>query len=488
MVDEYQDTNAIQERIVLALAAPDGNICVVGDDDQSLYRFRGATVRNILEFQGKFEAGKCRKIELVTNHRSHPGIIDFYNRWMLSIPSRSSWTGEEGQSYRHAKTIAPPGDGIPEYASVVKVAGAESQDSWNEEVLAFIKAIKERGLLADYNQLAFLFKSEKSPKAIALAAFLEENGVPVFSPRSALFFEREEVRLTIGAFAFMFPPLIERHLKWQADAELREWDYYRNCLDLFAAELRSDPARHEDLRKWCALKAKAHCDLRESTNYSFASLFYELLGFPMFSRYVDADLSAGAVDIRSVYNMALFSQLLAQFEFLHNIIVLTPEHLSRDLRCLFNQYFRYLMDGGIGEYEDFESAAPSGAVSFMTIRQAKGLEFPVVFVDSLNAVPTRSNEAIDRALADHYREEEPFEPPERLKYFDFWRLYYTAFSRAQDLLVLTGAENRRGAGRARLPSAYFAPAYDSLPCWREAGLESERVVFSALLPPSIKRE
>ena len=57
MVDEYQDTNTIQERIVLNLASRHHNICVVGDDDQGLYRFRGATIRNILEFARNFKPG-----------------------------------------------------------------------------------------------------------------------------------------------------------------------------------------------------------------------------------------------------------------------------------------------------------------------------------------------------------------------------------------------------------------------------------------------
>ena len=488
MIDEYQDTNAIQEKIVLMIAAPANRICVVGDDDQSLYRFRGATVRNILEFQKNFAPGQCKKIELVTNYRSHPAIIDFYNRWMSSIPAKGSWNGEDGQSYRHLKTIEPRETEFAEYAAVAKVAGQETRESWYEEVLAFIGALKDRGLLSDYNQLAFLFKSVKNEKAIGLADFLEEHGVPVFSPRSALFSKREEIRLLIGAFAFMFPPLIDRYLRWQAGAELKEWDYYRECLALFTDALRAEPALHEGLRKWCAQKAKAHSTLTENTNYTFASLFYGLLAFPMFSRYVDVDLSGQAVDLRPVYNLALFSQLLGKFEFLHNIIVIRPDGLERDLRSLFNQYFRFLMDGGIAEYEDFEGVSPPGCVSFLTIHQSKGLEFPVVLVDSLNSVPTRSDEEIDKALAEHYREAEPFEPPDRIKYFDFWRLYYTAFSRAQDLLILTGPENREGKGRARLPSAYFAPLYDAMPAWREAGLEPGRLALSHIKPPNVKRE
>ena len=70
MIDEYQDTNYIQEQIVFMLGSKHGNICVVGDDDQGLYRFRGATIRNILEFPHKFPDGKCKIIPLVVNYRS----------------------------------------------------------------------------------------------------------------------------------------------------------------------------------------------------------------------------------------------------------------------------------------------------------------------------------------------------------------------------------------------------------------------------------
>jgi Superfamily I DNA and RNA helicases len=488
MVDEYQDTNAIQEKIMLMMAAPSNNICVVGDDDQSLYRFRGATVQNILEFQKNFAPDACRKIELTTNYRSHPGIVDFYNRWMTGIPAKGSWIGDEGQSYRDPKVIQPQDAVFKDYASVAKVVGQETQDSWNDEVLSFVESLKAKSILKDYNQIAFLFRSVKSEKAIKLASFLEEHGIPVFSPRSALFFEREEVRLLLGAFSFMFPNLVEKYLKWQEGAELKEWKYYEDCLSLFTAAVRENRDENATLLKWCAQKAKFHTEMRENANYGFASLFYELLAFPMFSRYLDVDLAGGAADLRPIYNLALFSQLLAQFEFLHNIIVLTPERLTKDLRALFNQYFRFLIDGGIAEYEDFEGATPPGCVSFMTIHQSKGLEFPIVLVDSLNSVPTRSDEDIDKELAAHYRMNEAFEPVERIKYFDFWRLYYTAFSRARDFLALSGAENRQGKGRARLPSSSFLALYDGLPDWRDTGILSGDVGLSLVAPPAIKHE
>lgn len=81
MIDEYQDTNSIQEKLIFKLSATQ-NICVVGDDDQSMYRFRGATIENILNFKNKFLGKAVSEIKLVTNYRSAPEIINFYNKWM----------------------------------------------------------------------------------------------------------------------------------------------------------------------------------------------------------------------------------------------------------------------------------------------------------------------------------------------------------------------------------------------------------------------
>ena len=84
------------------IAGKNQNICVVGDDDQSLYRFRSARVENILDFSNHFEPGVCKKIRLETNFRSHPSIIEFYNEWM----KKGAWN-ENGQTFRHEKEIVP---------------------------------------------------------------------------------------------------------------------------------------------------------------------------------------------------------------------------------------------------------------------------------------------------------------------------------------------------------------------------------------------
>ncbi len=185
MVDEYQDTNNIQEQIIFLLAGNRKNICVVGDDDQGLYRFRGATIRNILEFPKKFS--ECRIIPLVMNYRSNDGIINFYNRYM-SRPLYFQWDG-----FRYEKTIQAAVPAAIKSPTVVKISGFLSADNWHKKIFNFIQNLKNSGKLTDYNQIAFLFRSVKNERAVNLANFFESNGINVYSPRSSMFFTRYEI-------------------------------------------------------------------------------------------------------------------------------------------------------------------------------------------------------------------------------------------------------------------------------------------------------
>ena len=135
MIDEYQDTNYVQEQLTFMLAGNEKNICVVGDDDQSLYRFRGATVRNIIEFPEKFKTDSCKRITLATNYRSEKEIIDFYNEWMNTTASnkfRFEW-----DKYRFDKKIIPGREDLSNEKTVIKIGGNEEKD-WQQKILMFI--------------------------------------------------------------------------------------------------------------------------------------------------------------------------------------------------------------------------------------------------------------------------------------------------------------------------------------------------------------
>ncbi|MBO1626155.1 ATP-dependent helicase [Bacillus arachidis] len=471
MIDEFQDTNTIQEEIIFLLAGRKKNICVVGDDDQGLYRFRGATIRNILEFPTKFEKGECEQVELVTNYRSHPSIIQFYNQWM----KQNEWS-YEGKTFRYDKRIESREGDHSDGGAVIKVSGSDGMRNWEEEVYQFLTHMKEKGKLSDWNQVAFLFRSVKNDKVVSLANYLEARSIPVYSPRSNMFFEREEIRFLIGAFMFLFPQFSQVR-KREENIHLKEWEMYDQCLREFAVELRKQ--ENQKLLKWCQIRAKEHMNLQQNTDYSFAGLFYQLLQFDLFNRFLEQGLYK-VKDSRPIRNLALFSKLLTKFEYLHRVTVFTPKTINAHLTTFFNQFLRFLINGGINEYEDESEYAPSGCVSFLTIHQSKGLEFPIVIVDSLDATPRKQYNDLDEVLQENYYRKKPFEPLKRTKYYDFWRLYYTAFSRAQNLLALSCQENTAsGQGTKSVPSKSFVDSYGKLTSWRKINhifdLELEKV-------------
>ncbi|MDO8368095.1 MAG: ATP-dependent DNA helicase [Saprospiraceae bacterium] len=477
MVDEYQDTNTIQERILFLLAKKHRNIAVVGDDDQGLYRFRGATIRNILEFPKAFPG--CNQVELYTNYRSHPEIVQFYNRWMNEL----DWT-HEGQQFRFDKTIKAREGVFPDTAAVVKVACEGDYEAWYQEVFEFLQHLTNSGKLTDLNQVAFLFRSVKNENVLGLSHYLEERGINVFSPRSSLFFEREEVQLLFGCLFFIFPDW-KQMLQYDPERTYGIWTYYEACLARFVEELKGDPVKHAELLKWGRIKAKAHMVMADATNYAFAALIYQMLEYPMFAEFLNVDLNSNKKDLRPAYNIALLTKLLFKFEYLYHISVIAPKDKEKILRNLFNDYFRFLYDGGIEEFEDFDEYAPSGCVSFMTIHQSKGLEFPVTLVGSINLVPRKDYDDIDQILQNEFYAKPPFEPIENIKNYDFWRLFYTAFSRPQNLLALTC---RIKEGQGKSPSRYFDRVFRPLPSWRDPAFDVSKLDFEAIKPVNIKHE
>jgi DNA helicase-2/ATP-dependent DNA helicase PcrA len=454
MVDEYQDTNYIQEQLVFLLAGDHHNICVVGDDDQGLYRFRGATIRNILEFPRKFKEGECRQIHLVVNYRSESGIVDFYNRWMKST---SGWDFHfDWGKFRYDKTIVPAKKSTLQSPTVVKLSTRGNDQGWHLEILTFIRKLKSSGKIKDYNQLAFLFNSVRDSRVTKLADFLEENGINVYSPRSDMFFQRPEIRKIMGCLMMMFPEyvdgLVKRSYKFIGR---KHYDYYYKCLDA-ANSLRTDP-RCQELFAFIQRHMSIHATLQGTTDYAYSGLLYYLFRFYPFNKILDTDVSERHVDLRPSRNLAMFTRIIGKYEYLNDIEVLSGKYIRNNTEFLFNQYLKLLYDGGIAEYEDESEYAPRDCVSFMTIHQAKGMEFPVVFVGSLDNTPKEENHGIPEVVKEKYYHRLPFEPADKIGYYDFWRKFYTAFSRAQNLLVLTCQEDER------TPSPCFEGVYRDLP-------------------------
>ena len=437
LVDEYQDTNYIQEQLLLKLTKTSCNLCVVGDEDQSLYRFRGATVRNILEFPQRVST--CPTVKLTTNYRSHRAIVERYDRWMAS----ADWSNRQGARFRYDKTIEADATGThPDYPSVIAIWGRDRRDeaTWFADLVEFLK---KNDVIADYSQVALLLHSVREDHSGPYLAALETNGIPAFCPRARAYFEIPEIRDLVACFAVLFG--WHGNGRGQVGGAVAELATYVN--DAIVQLGRRFGAPHPlavALQQWtseiAALQEGDALDLRP------ADYFYHLLAFDPFKHAVRNENIAR--------NLAIFSQLLNVFQSYYHYTVITYRNRESVRFHLFNSFLRLLHNGGINEYEDPHQPFPKGHVQVMTIHQAKGLEFPVVVVGSLST-QLSSPKQIDRDLSPFYHRP-PFEPEDRITLFDRMRLHYVAFSRPQKMLVLTAHEP---------PKDHFAPIWQGLPQW-----------------------
>lgn len=445
MIDEYQDTNSIQEKIILLMGAKRKNICVVGDDDQGLYRFRGATVKNILHFQQNFEVNECKKIELSINYRSNEDIVNFCNLWNEGL----NWDG-----WRYPKHMVSGKKRLNKTLGVIKISEF-SREKWLNKICRFILYLKNTRKITDYNQVAFLFGSVKFGLVLDLMKYLEENGIPVYSPRSNLFFYRDEIKFAIGLLIMAFPKAKDIILKKD---EEKNYDvsmkiYYNNCYTLTKNIIRNDKPLIDYIS---SIREKFLDENLKIKAESFIEIFYGLLfsGTESTKKYFDLNENH-ILKNRSTYNLAIFAKLLNNFDNICGASNINEDNIDRLVKYFFNIHLKFLIDDGMVEYESMKEYAPMGAVSFLTVHQAKGLEFPCVIVGSLDKVPKPDGNETKIALDGIISEN--FEPEYRIKEFDFWRLYYTAFSRAQNLLALTCIESR-----SKVPSPPFKRVYENL--------------------------
>lgn len=225
IIDEYQDTNAIQERIFFRLATGSKNICVVGDDDQALYRFRGATVENLVQFENRCEkylGVRPRRIDLSVNYRSRESIVDFCS----SFIKRTDWTDpvDPTLKYRLEKDIsAHRVDDGP----AVALSKHQKADLVYEEIASYVMKLREHGTITDYNQVAFLFPAMKgwggmNSRVHGFIKSFEELGVPYYAPRAGRFLEVPEAIIIFGLFQRVFGSPVHRQ-RGEASQGFREY-------------------------------------------------------------------------------------------------------------------------------------------------------------------------------------------------------------------------------------------------------------------------
>ncbi|MFO0649337.1 MAG: ATP-dependent DNA helicase [Polyangiales bacterium] len=412
IVDEFQDVNPAQARLVDLLGQGPVRVCVVGDDDQAIYQWRGSSVEYIRDFG---ERRGATVVELGANRRSHAGIVNAAGAFAKRIPQRID------------KTIsAVRGD----HALSVHASVAQTLESEAARIADAIVALRARGFA--YRDAAVLLRSVKTSARPILDA-LEARGVPVRCEGRQSLFMRDDVSLLGDTFAW----LAGEDSVWRAGQGAQPLSCDALTSDL-AAEFELSCSERSSLR---ATLGALREGLSQKRDADLLGVFHEVLAALGVARW---DLS----DARAVTRLgalARFSVLLADFESVHRrahrVAPTGPERYRGGshggtwyLRSLAN----YLSYYARKHYEEFggEPDHDVDAVTVTTIHASKGLEWPVVFVPCLAAqrFPTKQSGREGDWLIG--REEFPAERYEGSD-ADERRLFYVAMTRARDHLYLS---------------------------------------------------
>lgn len=438
MVDEYQDTNPIQEKIIGLLSSATRNLCVVGDDDQSLYRFRGASVYNILSFSKRYEGAKT--ISLHTNYRSKKDILDFSSTF-IDYPYWDMENGHEKiQDQRYKKKLIAFRE---DSSKTVFTLLADREEDLYEKILKAIFSIYEK--TGTFRSMVFLSHSIKNEKMTKLISYLRQHDIPLHIEKDGSLLTYLEVRRMIGLYGLLFKD-----------------DSYRH----FAEEL-ANKGEEEREKAISYLQKKIHTEGLDPVE--IGQIF---LGLDPFCSIIERALEGNSLALRQAEHLSVLLQWIKSFCEKEKISLLTGDTQAQFSSLLFSSWIPFLQEARVDARNDQEEEVVLGDfLRIMTIHQSKGLEFPIVFLyepnqrkfferqDPLDAYP-RSKD-LGTKLSQAFEDK-----------IDDYRLYYTAFTRAKDLLILIGVDENlsvdyylEGKRRNSAISPIFKGIHGSLPAF-----------------------
>ena len=400
MVDEYQDTNFSQYLIVKRLAAVNENICVVGDDAQSIYAFRGANIQNILNFQKDYPDVKVFKLE--QNYRSTKMIVNAAN---------SIIANNKNQLEKNVFSDNEDGEKI-------KVSRAFSD---NEEGKIVAEAISQEKALKSlkYKDFAILYRTNAQSRSLEEA--LRKINVPYKLYGGTSFYQRKEIKDLIAYFRLTFNPNDEEALK-------RVINYPRRGIGDTTVERIMVAADQQQLRLWDVVaNAQMFLDGRSSASVSNFGLMIQ--SFQATAKTNSAFDTAMHIAQHSGILKDLYEDKsvegLARYENIQELLNGIKEFSEReDLEEKGLDVF--MQDIALLTNDDNDKDPNADTVSLMTIHASKGLEFPVVHIVGLeeNLFPSQ--------LSLNSRSELEEER----------RLFYVAVTRAEKKLHLSYATSR----------------------------------------------
>ena len=422
IVDEYQDVNPIQEAVVEILHSLGARICVVGDDDQTIYQWRGSDVQNILTFATRYP--KVTQVKLEENFRSNEGVITLARQFIKSVGHRldKEMQFAGAQSYEPGDLTALSFDSPEEEAA--HIAGTCKA----LHGVAFHEDGQDRGL--SWSDMAVLLRSVKRDGAAVMDA-LTAAGVPYVIAGMDNLFQKPEAEAARQLFYFLNKQADEPTLRdaWlSADLGLKP-----KALDAAIAAARQ------------ARDQMGDADVGQFKVYNLQRQFMAFIENAGL-REENVPDSRGEV---AFYNLGKFSQAISDFESIN--FSSNPVDKYKSFAGFLQHYAEHAYPEGWQE----SSFLTPDAVRVMTVHQAKGLQWPAVFIPQLvrNRFPAKvaggrtvwhllPAAAFDNAI--RYRGGEE----------DERRLFYVAMTRAQKFLHLSWAPVD-GNQLAQAPSDFF---------------------------------
>ena len=405
LIDEYQDTNPAQYEIIKLLGAMHENVCVVGDDAQSIYSFRGATIQNILQFQKDYDNVKVVKLE--QNYRSTQSILKAANEVIKNNKSqipKNLWTeNAEGEKIKLVRTMTD-----------------------NEEGKFTADTIQEQKLRNHYYNKDFAILYRTNAQSRSFEESLRRMSIPYIIYGGISFYQRKEIKDYIAYLRIIVNPQDEEALK-------RIINYPARGIGKTSVDKAILAANENNISFWEVLTRAKEFGYKAGTLESIENFVLMIKSFSSMLTKQNAYELAVHVGKQTSFVKELFNDKstegLARYENIQELLNSIKEWIESP-----DNEEGELVDKSLGSYlqqitllTDADAKDPNAdCVKLMTIHAAKGLEFPVVFAAGLEEM------LFPNALSINTREELEEER----------RLFYVVITRAKHKLWITYANTR----------------------------------------------
>jgi DNA helicase-2/ATP-dependent DNA helicase PcrA len=384
LVDEFQDTNPAQYSLLKLLLPPSRNVCAVGDDDQSIYKFRGADVTNILNFEKDFPDAKIIKLE--QNYRSTQNILNVSGSVIARNPHRRDkklWTDK----------------GCGEKVCYCRL------DSEEEEARYVARAIKDIYLKGNYEYKDFAILYRINLQARAIEDALREEGIPYQVIGGISFYQRREIKDIVA-----YMRLVINH---DDDVSLRRIiNLPPRGIGISTLSKIEQEAKKNSISMFAALKSMLSANNFSPTLREKIREFIDVIDNISVNNYKSA-----ADMLKDIGERAGYLETLEE-DRLQNVLELLSSAENISVKDFIDK---------VSLVSSLDTTVQSNTVSLLTLHSAKGLEFPVVFIVG-----------VEEGILPYFK---TFDDLSELQ--EERRLFYVGMTRAKDILCLSSAKRRR---------------------------------------------